>query len=72
MGMYEAYVRTRKDGATGVDEKTAEDFEQDLTSNLKMLLERLKSGNYKAPPVLRIYLEQGEGKKRPIGISLRR
>ena len=66
--MYEAYVRTRKDGATGVDEKTAEDFEQDLTGNLKMLLERLKSGNYKAPPVLRIYLEQGGGKKRPIGI----
>ena len=39
--MHEAYVRTRKGGAKGVDGKTAEDFEQDLTGNLKKLLEQI-------------------------------
>jgi len=67
--MHEAFVRTRKDGATGVDGKTAEDFEQDLTGNLKVLVERLKSGNYKVPPGRRTHIEKGGGKKRPIAIQ---
>lgn len=66
--MHEAYRRTKKGGATGVDGETAKDFEQDLMGNLKNLVEMLKSGSYKAPPVRRIYLEKGDGKKRPIGI----
>ena len=66
--MYEAYRRTKKGGATGVDEQSSSDFEKNLTENLKDLVEKFKSGNYKAPPVRRIYLEKGDGKKRPIGI----
>ena len=42
--MQEAYRRTHKDGAAGVDEVTAEEYEKDLEENLKSLLDRFKSG----------------------------
>jgi hypothetical protein len=42
--LYQAYLRTRKDGATGVDGQTAEDYEQDLLGNLRSLLERAVPG----------------------------
>lgn len=65
----EAYRRVRKDGATGVDGKTAEEYERDLGKNLKSLLDRFKSGTYRAPPVRRVHIPKGDGKKtRPIGI----
>ncbi len=47
----EAYQRTRKDGAVGVDGVTAEEYEQDLESNLQSLLDRANSGAYQAPGV---------------------
>lgn len=65
----EAFRRTRKDGATGVDGQTAEEYEERLEENLSTLLERFKSGRYKAPPVRRTYIPKGDGKeRRPIGI----
>lgn len=65
----EAYRRTRKDGATGVDGQTAEDYEVNLEGNLQLLLDRFKSGTYRAPPVRRVHIPKGDGKKtRPIGI----
>lgn len=65
----EAWSRTRKDGALGVDGLTAEEYERDLEGNLGSLLERLKSGTYKAPPVRRAYIPKGgSNQKRPIGI----
>ena len=64
----EAYARTRKDGATGVDGQTASDYAANLEDNLRSLLERAKSGTYRAPPVLRVHLPKGDGQTRPIGI----
>lgn len=65
----EAYRRTRKDGATGIDGQTAADYEQDLEGNLRSLLERAKSGTYRAPPVRRVHIPKGTaGATRPIGI----
>lgn len=64
----EAYRRTRKDAAAGVDEVTAQEYEKDLSSNLQSLLDRFKSGRYYAPPVKRVYIPKGDGGKRPIGI----
>jgi retron-type reverse transcriptase len=49
----EAYKGVRKNGATGVDEVTAEEYEKDLEENLRSLLERFKSGRYYAPAVKR-------------------
>jgi len=66
--LHEAYARTRKDGATGVDGQTAEDYEVNLTANLESLLDRLKSGAYRAPPVRRVHIPKGDGRTRPIGI----
>lgn len=66
--MYHAYRRTRKDGAAGVDNVTAKEYERDLDENLRSLLERFKSGRYQAPPVKRVYIPKADGRKRPIGI----
>lgn len=64
----EAFCRTRKDGATGVDGQTGEAYEERLEENLQSLLDRFKSGRYKAPPVRRTYVPKGDGRQRPIGI----
>jgi group II intron reverse transcriptase/maturase len=66
----EAYRRTRKDGATGVDGMTAAEYETDLEGNLQRLLDRMKSGTYRAPPVRRVHIPKGNSKTetRPIGI----
>lgn len=67
--LYEAYRRTRKDGATGVDGQTAEGYAANLEANLASLLTRLKTGTYHAPPVRRAYVPKDDGKqRRPIGI----
>ena len=68
--LQEAYRRTRKDGATGVDGVSAEEYAKELKANLSLLLERAKSGTYTAPPVRRVYIPKGDGGKetRPIGV----
>jgi group II intron reverse transcriptase/maturase len=67
--LQEAHARTRKDGATGVDRQTAADYAEDLELKLQSLLERFKSGRYKAPPVRRTFIPKGDGRStRPIGI----
>jgi RNA-directed DNA polymerase len=65
----EAYRRTRKDAATGVDGQTAEEYAANLEENLRSLLDRAKSGRYRAPPVRRVHIPKGSGSEtRPIGI----
>jgi group II intron reverse transcriptase/maturase len=67
--LHEAYRRTRKDGAAGVDGVTAAQYEAELGANLSSLLERFKSGRYRAPAVRRVHLPKpGTKKTRPIGI----
>ena len=64
----EAYRRTRKSGAVGVDGVTSAEYEADLEENLKSLLDRFKSGRYRAPAVRRVHLPKAGGQTRPIGI----
>jgi len=65
----EAHRRTRKDGATGVDGQTAAEYGENLEDNLQSLLDRAKSGTYRAPPVRRVHIPKGDGTQtRPIGI----
>lgn len=66
--MWEAYELTRKDGARGIDGVTASAYEANLEANLMDLLERIKSGRYKAPPVRRAYIPKADGSQRPLGI----
>jgi RNA-directed DNA polymerase len=63
-----AYDRTRKDGAVGVDEQTAEEYAANLEQNLLILVDQLKSGCYQAPPVRRHYIDKTDGSKRGLGI----
>lgn len=65
----EAFRRTRKDGAKGVDGQNGADYEVNLESNLQSLLDRAKAGDtYKAPPVRRRYIPKADGTERPLGI----
>ena len=65
----EAYRRTRKDGAAGVDGQTASEYAANLDANLTSLLTRFKTGSYQAPPVKRVHIPKGDGRTtRPIGI----
>jgi group II intron reverse transcriptase/maturase len=68
--LYEAFGRTRRDGAPGVDGQTAADYQTNLRENLQSLLERAKSGTYRAPPVRRVHIPKGPGSQetRPLGI----
>jgi group II intron reverse transcriptase/maturase len=67
--MLEAHRRTRKTGASGIDGQTAADYGENLEGNLQSLLDRAKSGSYRAPPVRRVEIPKGDGKEtRPIGI----
>jgi len=63
----EAYRRTNKQGAAGIDGVTAEEYAENLEENLQALHEQLKNGRYKAPPVERVWLDKEDGRKRPIG-----
>ena len=49
--LHEAFQRTRKDGAPGIDGQTSEEYQRELGANLRSLVERAKSGKYFAPPV---------------------
>jgi RNA-directed DNA polymerase len=64
----EAYRRTRKDGATGVDGRTAKQYAENLEGNLRVLLDRAKAGTYRAPPVRRVHIPKADGSSRPLGI----
>lgn len=67
--MLEAFSRTRKDGAPGVDGQTADGYGLHLLDNLQSLLDRAKSGTYLAPPVRRVHIPKGTGSEtRPLGI----
>jgi retron-type reverse transcriptase len=66
--MKEAYRLTRKDGAPGIDGVVAADYATNLEAHLLDLLDRIKSGRYKAPPVRRTYIPKTDGSRRPLGI----
>ena len=57
-----------KKAASGVDAVTAQDYEQELGSNIDDLVERLKTKRYRAKLVRRVYIPKEGGKQRPLGI----
>ena len=66
--LHEAWRLTRKDGATGIDGVTAAEFGEDLDERLGELEDRVKAGQWRAPPVRRAYIPKADGKERPLGI----
>ena len=58
-----------RNAAAGIDGVTAAEYEQNLMENLQVLLDRFKSGRYKAPAVRRVYIPKAKGGQvRPLGI----
>lgn len=66
--LYESFRDLKRKAAPGVDGVTVEDYEMDLDSNLRQLLERLVSKTYRAQNVRIRYIPKGKGKTRPLGI----
>jgi hypothetical protein len=65
----EAYRRTRKGGAAGVDGLTGKEYGESLETNLQGLVERMHQGKYLAPPVRRVHIPKSGGTgRRPIGL----
>lgn len=67
--VWEAYLQVKaKGGAPGVDGQTIEAFEGDLKNNLYRLWNRMSSGTYFPPPVLRVGIPKRDGGTRNLGI----
>ncbi len=67
--IWQAYKKVKANrGAAGVDRQTMEEFERDLKGNLYKLWNRMSSGSYFPPPVLRVEIPKATGGKRPLGI----
>lgn len=65
----EAWARTRKSGAVGVDGMRGSEYEVGLYQRLHSLVKSAKDGTYRAPPVRRTHIPKGTGTEtRPIGI----
>ena len=63
-----AWKALKKRSSAGIDGVTATEYEQDLRGHLERLHERLRAGQYVAPPVRRSYVPKEGGALRPIGI----
>ena len=69
--VWEAFKRVKANqGAAGVDEQSIAEFEADLRNNLYKLWNRLSSGSYFPPPVLRVNISKADGGTRPLGIPM--
>ena len=64
----ETWRQLNRKGASGIDGETIEEFEVNRDERIEELVERLKAGQYNAPPVRRVEIPKGNGKTRPLGI----
>jgi len=55
-------------GGPGVDSQTVDEFGSDLEQSLRLLREELRAGTYSPLPLLRVYVEKIDGRKRPLSI----
>lgn len=56
------------DKATGVDEVTKAEYEENLEGNIRSLVGKLKTHSYRPQPVRRTYIPKGKENERPLGI----
>ncbi|MCI0560235.1 MAG: group II intron reverse transcriptase/maturase [Nitrososphaera sp.] len=66
--LHDCWRDIRKQAAYGVDKVSAEEYERNLSVNIKGLVERLKQKRYHAKLVRRKYIPKENGKERPLGI----
>ncbi len=68
--LYQAWGNLNKQGAPGVDKVTVAQYGENLGTNIKRLVERLKQGEYRSRLIRRKYIPKGKGKLRPLGIPV--
>ena len=67
--VWEAYKRVKANkGSAGCDNESMKDFEENLKNNLYKIWNRMSSGSYFPPPVLRVEIPKDGGKTRKLGI----
>lgn len=67
--VWDSYLKVKSNqGAAGVDQQSIAMFEEDLKNNLYKIWNRMSSGSYFPPPVLRVEIPKGDGKMRALGI----
>jgi len=59
----------KRRAAPGVDGVTWQEYEAGLEGRLADLHSRVHRGSYRALPSRRVYIEKGDGRKRPLGIA---
>ena len=68
--LHTAWRKLNKHGAPGVDKQTVSQYAEHLDTNIRQLVERLKSGDYRSRLIRRKYIPKGKGKERPLGIPV--
>jgi len=63
-----AWKCINKKASAGVDEITAKEYSENLTDNIKEIVDALKNKRYHAKLVKRVEIPKGNGKLRPLGI----
>jgi RNA-directed DNA polymerase len=64
----ETWKQMNRHGASGVDGETTKEFESELETRVEQLCARLRTKQYRAPPVRRVEIPKGGGRTRPLGI----
>ena len=66
----ETWGKMNRNAAGGVDGQSAEEFGNELETQIEAICQQLKEGTYQAPPVRRVDIPKGPGKvgTRPLGI----
>jgi group II intron reverse transcriptase/maturase len=65
----DAYRRSKREAAPGVDGVTWAQYGERLEDNLRALHDRLHRGAYRAKPTRRAYIPKADGRSRPLGIA---
>lgn len=66
--LYDCFRQLRRSAGVGADGVSYAKYEENLDANLRDLLDRLASGNYRAKLIRRKYIPKAGGKLRPLGI----
>ena len=67
--VWQAWLRVKANkGVAGVDGQSLADYECNLGGNLYKLWNRMSSGSYFPPPVMRVDIKKKDGGTRPLGI----